>query len=133
MPLDSAELADLKSRCLFAHAHGYDVARSEHYVATLAEEAGDDAAGTAPVSPALLLALINQVEKVRSGETPKAKKAEPVVEVPKAKRASKAKAEKIEVKAEPKVEVEPKPEVTETHDSLDVFEAIVAESGKVES
>jgi hypothetical protein len=134
MPLDSADLADLKSRCLFAQAHGYEVARSEHYVSALAEEAGEDvSADVAAFSPSHLLALIDKVEKVRSGEAPKAKKAEPVVEAPKTKKgkAEKAKAEKVEPKVEPKTE--PKPEVTETHESLDVFEALVAESEKSES
>lgn len=140
MPLDSADLADLKSRCLFAQAHGYEVARPEHYVSALAEEAGDDAAAdVAAFSPAHLLALIDKVEKVRSGEAPKAvKKVEPVVEAPKGKKGKteKAKAEKAEPKVEAKVEeakAEPKPEVTETHESLDVFEALVAESDKSES
>jgi hypothetical protein len=61
--LSDQELAELKERCNYAHAHGFQIGLAECYVDELGG-AGDDAPdGVTPNSPAHLLSLIEYAEK----------------------------------------------------------------------
>lgn len=97
--ISDQDLSELKERCKYAAAHGFQVGLAEHIAAELAEEAGEIEFEGTKHSADHLVALATTVEQVRSGQASGAKKAKAV-----------AMSAKLEAKSEAKVEPEAKVE-----------------------
>jgi len=90
------QLTEFKARCLAARMYGRKIANAEAYAAALESEAGPVSvpAGAAKHSPDHLMALIDKVERVRSGEEKAESKMESKPSMPEAKPKSESKKEK---------------------------------------
>ena len=123
------ELQEFKARVQEAMYHGFGVAKAEEYVEELAEEGASKSPpkDVEALSPAHLLAMIEQVEKHHGGKAEH--KAEAKAEAKAAKKSeSKAPPPK---KEEKKAEAKEEKKTHEHHDSAD-FSSVLADLGKDE-
>jgi hypothetical protein len=72
--ISDQELTELKDRCKYAAAHGFQVALAGHIAAELEDEAGESD-HAAKHSAEHLLSLVCMVEEVRSGQAKRKAKA----------------------------------------------------------